>query len=69
MELCRWSLEEYYRDIMWSYVGRLDPDPTSPVERAPRMRDIWNIMKQIVEGVNYIHFKGYIHRDLKPVNG
>ena len=28
----------------------------------------WKLISQILEGVNYIHDNGYIHRDLKPGN-
>ena len=69
MELCQYNLRQYYLDSMWNFNDLADPDPSQPVERAPRMKAAWKIMKQIAEGVAFIHSKGYTHRDLKPVNG
>jgi serine/threonine protein kinase len=69
MELCVYNLKEYSVEKMWRFNELLDDDPDLPVERAPRMKNVWKIMKQISEGVNFIHSQGYIHRDLKPVNG
>lgn len=28
----------------------------------------WKLFRQIIEGLNHIHSKGFIHRDLKPMN-
>jgi serine/threonine protein kinase len=43
------------------YFIRDDPPPM-------KSRQIWNIMRQIASGTNYIHSLHYIHRDLKPEN-
>ena len=39
-------------------------------ERIPELteRDVSQVVKNILEGVNYIHERDYIHRDLKPEN-
>lgn len=38
-------------------------------KREPRsVDDVWDIFRQIVEGLCYIHKLGFIHRDLKPAN-
>lgn len=29
---------------------------------------VWRLLREIVEGLSYIHQQGIIHRDLKPVN-
>src|SRR2546423_5279018 len=69
MELCQYTLRHYYQDQLWKYNELIDSDPGQPVERAPRIKVAWKIMKQIAEGVAFIHSMGYTHRDLKPVNG
>jgi serine/threonine protein kinase len=30
--------------------------------------EVHSVVKNIIEGVGYIHEKGYMHRDLKPEN-
>jgi serine/threonine protein kinase len=69
MSLCRYNLQQYYLETMWRFDDRLGDQPGLPVERAPRMMAAWGIMKQIAEGVKFIHAQGFVHRDLKPVNG
>jgi len=34
-----------------------------------RQREILGVMVQLVNGVEYIHEKDQVHRDLKPTNG
>jgi serine/threonine protein kinase len=34
-----------------------------------KSRQIWNVMLQITRGVEFLHCKYMVHRDLKPVNG
>lgn len=69
MELCDLNLAEYIHR----------QTPPNPLESIPsfikdgpppfRAQQIWNIMKQIANGVMYIHGLKQVHRDLKPANG
>jgi hypothetical protein len=69
MELCDLTLH--------TYIHR--PKPPSPsesilyfVKNAPapfKAQQIWNIMRQIADGLKYMHILNMVHRDLKPANG
>lgn len=56
MELCNENLSQYMREHE---------------EKGLQitMREIWNIMGQIANGLEFIHRHGEVHRDLKPRNG
>jgi serine/threonine protein kinase len=69
MSLCLYNLRQYYLERMWQFDDLSGDQPGLPLDRAPRMRTAWGIMKQIAEGVKFIHAQGFVHRDLKPVNG
>jgi serine/threonine protein kinase len=56
MELCDQNLETYI-------YNRRDP------QLSGEELEIWDIMRQIANGVKFIHNHGEIHRDLKPSNG
>src|SRR5271156_1077179 len=68
MELCDLNLSEYIHRST----------PLNPSESIPyfirnsspplKAQQIWNIMKQIANGVNYLHTLKVVHRDLKPAN-
>jgi serine/threonine protein kinase len=67
MELCDLNLDDFI-------YCRKDPAvvPTYFVKDQPpplKSRQIWNIMSQIAQGVEFLHGKRMVHRDLKPVNG
>jgi serine/threonine protein kinase len=38
---------------------------SSPNKRLP-MSDVWHFFTQMIEGLEYIHNQGVIHRDIKP---
>ena len=57
MELCQMNLEEYMRQ-QWQSTNAPEAD----------MDVNWQIMKQIMSGLVFIHREGEVHRDLKPRN-
>jgi len=68
MELCEISLEDYIYPS--EPLNSTQSIPFFVKEAPPPMkaRQIWNIMKQIANGVVYLHGLGIVHRDLKPPN-
>jgi serine/threonine protein kinase len=68
MELCDLNLHDYiYRET--------PPEPSESIPYFVKGEgwltaiQIWNVMRHIAAGVEYIHLKGHIHRDIKPRNG
>lgn len=62
MELCEMNLDEYNKCAR--IVEKVHKEPL-----ALRETRIWDIMKQIANGLRFIHENNLIHRDLKPQNG
>jgi serine/threonine protein kinase len=62
MELCDLTLYEYIHPQTDSGPMVTKADWLSVVE-------IYNVTRQIAAGLEYIHRKGHVHRDLKPQNG
>jgi serine/threonine protein kinase len=64
MELCDMTL--------WDYIYRDAPDliPRFIKDRSSSLKEqqIWNVMRQVVSGVEFIHHHKEVHRDLKPQN-
>jgi serine/threonine protein kinase len=60
MEFCDKSLDQYIFDF------HSTPDTNALKEGTAT---IWKIMRDITDGVSFIHSQSEIHRDLKPQNG
>jgi serine/threonine protein kinase len=61
MELCDKSLDQYISDF--------HSTPDTNALKEDTATSIWNIMKDVTDGVSFIHSQSEIHRDLKPQNG
>ena len=63
MELCDMNLDNYNKSG-WT-MSVIAEDNSAGF----REMEMWHIMAQIASGISYIHGKGEVHRDLKPLNG
>jgi serine/threonine protein kinase len=64
MELCDFNLEDYNKNIWMTNLvhENLNVKGLKEIQAC-------NIMRQIADGVVFVHEKGEVHRDLKPRNG
>jgi serine/threonine protein kinase len=71
MELCEKNLDAFiYRDLDttgFNCPEHFAADQCPPIWCKPR--EILGVMFELVSGVEYIHKKDQVHRDLKPPNG
>jgi serine/threonine protein kinase len=68
MELCDINLHDYiYRKTPFD-LSKSIPFFVRDASPPLKAQQIWNIMREIVSGVEYIHGHGEVHRDLKPDN-
>jgi len=69
MELCIFSLDRFINDNFKNDVGM--SKYVNPLQDGEGLGclTLWNIMRQIVDGLEFIHSIGELHRDLKPQNG
>ena len=70
MELCDLSLQAYlYPHSSISTTGLGLPPFLKDLPSSLLAVHIWNIMKQIANGLKFIHEHSEVHRDIKPSNG
>jgi serine/threonine protein kinase len=68
MELCAMNLGDFISGDFAMELGEQYFDPMSN-GNGPRCLTIWNIMRDIISGLEYLHGQREVHRDLKPQNG
>src|SRR5208282_2036491 len=71
MELCELNLDVYIQR-RWNDTLRTKVPDLVDVDNMPlqsRRAQTCGVMKDIANGVAFIHSKGLVHRDLKPQNG
>jgi len=68
MELCAINLDDFIHGPYITALGDQYFDPTC-VGNQHECLKLWNIMRDITSGLNYIHGLREVHRDLKPQNG
>ena len=67
MELCAYSLAEYIKDL--KHVTVLDSLASKQPTAIKSLKHIMEILRQIANGLRYIHGKELLHGNLKPTNG
>jgi serine/threonine protein kinase len=64
MELCEKGLDQYITDYHSQHISTGTPSQNS----QGAMSEIWRIMRDVTDGLTFIHSHSEIHRDLKPQN-
>jgi serine/threonine protein kinase len=64
MELCDQSLDRYISDFHSTQNTKLQN-----ALKEGHATSIWKIMRDVTDGLSFIHSHLEIHRDLKPQNG
>jgi serine/threonine protein kinase len=69
MELCDMNLECWiYRTWDVTTAEKLPFFTENDISSPEKMRQAWEIMRDVSDAVSFIHSEGLIHRDLKPSN-
>lgn len=63
MELCEFNLEDFIRE------GWPDGPVVGPRFASREIFVVWNILRDIMKGLAFIHNLKEVHRDMKPRNG
>ena len=63
MQVCEMNLEEYNYASWKASLVETDIPPDL------RANQIWKIVIDIASGLEFLHGRGKVHRDLKPTNG
>ena len=69
MELCIFDLEDYIQSNPQEILGMSTFFEPSLMDGERGCLAFWGVIKQILSGLEYIHFHHELHRDLKPRNG
>jgi len=67
MELCAYSLAAYIKDL--KHVTVLDSLASKQPTAIKSLKLMMEILRQIANGLRYIHGKELLHGNLKPTNG
>lgn len=69
MERCVFTLESFIRRGFRTILGERRYLSLTMEAESLGTLNMWEIVRQITSGLNFIHGIGEIHRDLKPTNG
>ena len=69
MELCDLNLYQWIYEKWDGITANELPFVTTELSPEARLDQVWDIMKDITQGVAFIHAAHEIHRDMKPSNG
>jgi serine/threonine protein kinase len=68
MEVCELSLKDYIHRATLAEPSDSLPYFVRDAGVGVTVLQIWNIMRHIASGIEYIHSQGHAHRDIKPAN-